>query len=64
MIERSDILNAIKQGGGVITWWPNGKSHNVIAEMINDKTLIETDCSTSQETVYELRVRKKVELLS
>lgn len=53
---KEEILKAIDEKG-VITWWPGGNSHNAICEL-RDEGLIELiDCSTSQETVYEV-VRK------
>jgi len=57
---KSEILEALeKEPSGVITWWPGGPSHNAIAELQRDGKVILEDVSTSQETVFEVRLNKK-----
>lgn len=50
----ADILEAIDQRG-VITWWPGGKSHAAICRLRDRGEVVLEDCSTSQETVFEVR---------
>lgn len=50
------VRKAIKKTG-VITWWPGGRYHNTICRMLKKEELIAIDCSTSQETVYEVKFK-------
>jgi len=53
-MDEREILGAIDEVG-VITWWPGGASHGAIVSL-HEKGVVEVeDCSTSQETVFEVR---------
>jgi len=59
-MSEQEILTAVDESG-VITWWPGGKSHDAVASLINQGVLVAEDCSTSQETAYEVRRAKRNE---
>lgn len=48
------VLAAIDQRG-VITWWPGGRHHSAICRLRDRGEVALEDCSTSQETVFEVR---------
>lgn len=53
-MDEHEILDAIDEVG-VITWWPGGASHDAIVSLCKNGVVEVEDCSTSQETVFEVR---------
>ena len=55
---KQEILSAIDKAG-CITWWPGGASHNAVCELRDAGEVRLVDCSTSQETVYEVHKKER-----
>lgn len=49
------VRQAIRDGGGVITWWPGGHSHDAVLRLRSAGEVVLEDVSGTQETKYEVR---------